>query len=209
MKGYYHPLSIFTEKSWVLLLHICRWYKINDIGNSIQIIEKEIVRNIKESVCYVAFDPSKEEELIESEKTGTPASSKYKLPDGSIIEVGPERFRAPEVLFHPELIGEVIFVASTCIELIRIQRNALVFTSAWLIQSPELTWTWEKLFMKISYWQVVQPSFQVNKYMQNYIKNVNNNIFLRIWRSTTTWSKTSRTKRYQNKDFSASRYLPI
>jgi hypothetical protein len=27
--------------------------------------EKEVVRSIKEAVCYVAFDPAKEEELLE------------------------------------------------------------------------------------------------------------------------------------------------
>jgi centractin len=68
--------------------------------------EREIVRTIKENVCYVAFDPQREEDLIESEKTNKPIIVQYKLPDGSVIEIGPERFRAPEVLFNPELIGE-------------------------------------------------------------------------------------------------------
>jgi len=68
--------------------------------------EREIVRQIKENVCYVAYDPVKEEELVESEKTTKPVQVTYKLPDGSTIEIGPERFRAPEVLFNPELIGE-------------------------------------------------------------------------------------------------------
>ncbi|CAB4056770.1 ACTR1 [Lepeophtheirus salmonis] len=30
----------------------------------------------------------------------------YTLPDGSSLEIGPARFRAPEVLFRPDLIGE-------------------------------------------------------------------------------------------------------
>jgi len=68
--------------------------------------EKEVVRRIKETACYIAFDPSKEEELIDAEKTDKGASHKYRLPDGNVIEIGPERFRAPEILFHPELIGE-------------------------------------------------------------------------------------------------------
>jgi len=68
--------------------------------------EKEIVRAIKEAACYVAFDPNKEEELLEAEKGGKPSSHKFKLPDGNIIEVGPERFRAPEIMFHPDIIGE-------------------------------------------------------------------------------------------------------
>lgn len=62
------------------------------------------MRSIKETACYIAFDPNKEEELLES--NNKPATHKYKLPDGNIIEIGPERFRAPEILFHPEFIGE-------------------------------------------------------------------------------------------------------
>ena len=30
----------------------------------------------------------------------------FVLPDGSTLEIGPARFRAPEVLFRPDLIGE-------------------------------------------------------------------------------------------------------
>ena len=45
------------------------------------------MRQIKENVCYVAFDPVKEEELVEAEKTNKPVQVAYKLPDGSTIEV--------------------------------------------------------------------------------------------------------------------------
>lgn len=61
--------------------------------------EMEIVRTIKERVCYLALNPHKEESL-ESERM------QYVLPDGSLLEVGPARFRAPELLFKPDLIGE-------------------------------------------------------------------------------------------------------
>ncbi|EGZ20739.1 hypothetical protein PHYSODRAFT_259446 [Phytophthora sojae] len=52
--------------------------------------EREVVREIKEKLCYVAFNPTKEEQL-EAEK--------------SALAIGPEKFRAPEVLFRPEIIG--------------------------------------------------------------------------------------------------------
>jgi len=61
--------------------------------------EFEIVRTIKEKTCYLAAHPQKEESL-DSEKLA------YVLPDGSTLEIGPARFRAPEVLFRPDLIGE-------------------------------------------------------------------------------------------------------
>lgn len=33
-------------------------------------------------------------------------SQLYQLPDGSTLEVGPARFRAPELLFRPDLLGD-------------------------------------------------------------------------------------------------------
>ncbi|KAI8322270.1 Actin/actin-like protein [Martensiomyces pterosporus] len=62
--------------------------------------EKEIVRQIKEKICYVALDASKEEKELAS-----PRNDIFKLPDGHLINLGHERFRAPEILFQPDIIG--------------------------------------------------------------------------------------------------------
>jgi len=70
--------------------------------------EKEIVKIIKEKACYVAYDPKKEEENLETENTSKELKRSYKLPDGSIIELGSERFKAPEILFNPHMIGEEV-----------------------------------------------------------------------------------------------------
>merc|ERR1712168_1740698 len=61
--------------------------------------ELEVVKAIKEKACYLSINPQKEE-TVEAEK------AKYTLPDGSAIEVGASRFRAPEILFRPDLIGD-------------------------------------------------------------------------------------------------------
>lgn len=66
--------------------------------------ELEIVREIKEKLCYVAQN-------WEEEKKAAPLSSEhdknYTLPDKKVIIIPAlVRFGAPELLFHPELNGK-------------------------------------------------------------------------------------------------------
>ena len=59
--------------------------------------EKEVVRAIKEEVCYVAFNPQREEQVEAEHHTEV---KEYTLPDGRIVKVGAERFRAAEGKSH-------------------------------------------------------------------------------------------------------------
>lgn len=69
--------------------------------------EKEVVKMIKEKTSYVAQNPKKEEkEWHNANNRGTESKAmEYVLPDGKKLKIGPERFRAPEILFDPGLIG--------------------------------------------------------------------------------------------------------
>jgi centractin len=69
--------------------------------------EKEVVKQIKEKTSYIALDPKKEEKewMSASSRGGETKAIEYTLPDGQKLKIGPERFRAPEILFDPEIIG--------------------------------------------------------------------------------------------------------
>jgi len=77
---------------------------LKESGNSFTTTaEREIVRDVKEKCCYVTSDFDAELEVHEksSDKEIT-----YELPDGNLLTLGSERFRCPEVLFKPFLIGK-------------------------------------------------------------------------------------------------------
>ena len=65
-------------------------------------IDREIVKDIKQKLTYVSQEYDKE--LILSE-TPSNIEEKFELPDGELLTVGSERFRCPEALFKPNLIG--------------------------------------------------------------------------------------------------------
>ena len=66
--------------------------------------EREIVRDIKEKMCFVAENYG--DELKKNDTSADTRDKYYELPDGQVITIGNELFRALETFFQPWLLGK-------------------------------------------------------------------------------------------------------
>lgn len=62
----------------------------------------EMIKDMKEKLCYTAVDFAEE---TETAKSSLRLQRSYELPDGQVLTLNDERFRCAEALFDPSLLG--------------------------------------------------------------------------------------------------------
>ncbi|KAJ5069677.1 actin-7-related [Anaeramoeba ignava] len=76
---------------------------LNEKGNHLFTSgENDLINDIKEKLCYVAYDF--DEEIEFSKQSISSIQKNYELPQKKIIQISNERFKCCEVLFNPYLI---------------------------------------------------------------------------------------------------------
>ena len=69
---------------------------LSEVGHNFSTsAEKEIVRDIKEKLCYIALDYEAEMKTYATNNM----EKIYELPDGRTVSVGNQMFRCPEAMF--------------------------------------------------------------------------------------------------------------
>ena len=64
--------------------------------------EHEMVKEMKEKLCYVALDYKQELDLASRQRLHYERT--YRLPDGQVVAIDSQRFKCPEALFQPSML---------------------------------------------------------------------------------------------------------
>ncbi|KAM3267589.1 hypothetical protein P3S67_032218 [Capsicum chacoense] len=76
---------------------------IRDLSCVINWYDREQICDMEETIAYIALDF--EHEIDKAKNCSKSVEKGFELPDGQVINIGTERFRCPEVLFQPSLLG--------------------------------------------------------------------------------------------------------
>lgn len=84
-----HLMKLLTERGW----------------NFETTAQFQIVRELKEKMCYASLDYKKDQEECGTKEWKEKFEKPYSLPDGNQMVIGSERYRGTELMFQPSLAG--------------------------------------------------------------------------------------------------------
>ncbi|MEE6497776.1 hypothetical protein FKM82_002844 [Ascaphus truei] len=90
-------IVIHSSESTTHTVPICEGYALPRA-----IPRMDLAGHIKEKLCYVVLDFEQE---MATAASSSSLEKSYELPDGQVITIGNERFRCPEALFQPSIVG--------------------------------------------------------------------------------------------------------
>jgi len=100
-----HAATAFNLTGFEMTDHVIKLLK--ERGHNLNTAaEREIARDLKEKLTYVVISGDVAGEVAQATTmAGVEMRGEYTLPDGSAIGLVTERFRCPEPLFNPSLLG--------------------------------------------------------------------------------------------------------
>eukprot|EP00761_Pharyngomonas_kirbyi_P001263 gb/GECH01001266.1/.p1 GENE.gb/GECH01001266.1/~~gb/GECH01001266.1/.p1 ORF type:complete len:376 (+),score=93.29 gb/GECH01001266.1/:1-1128(+) len=105
-----HGISYAIRSVDVSGFHLTEYLKklLDDKGHNFSMCSRkmDVIKDIKHTTCQILSRENDQTIHPSSPSTSVSDSGEYELPDGTLIDIGEERYQCPEALFDPSLVEQ-------------------------------------------------------------------------------------------------------